>query len=264
MKKLGSAGFSCVIFISMALFLQAQTFPTIIAPTEKVEPNTIYEADVKVANFQNIIGAQFTIVWDSTILKFKDAKNFLFEATALTEAFGETKVSSGLLAFIWVDAQLREQNLADSTTLFSIEFDVIGALNSTTSIRFTDDVAGREVATRAEGQVQAAYHDGTVTVMGNTTNVSIYNSAPHKIQVKNSFPNPFHDFTNIHIEVKETTNARLVISNVQGQTVFEAQRTFQSGTNILTLTKDMFPSAGIYQYSLIGTDFTVTQKLIFQ
>ncbi|MDX1940408.1 MAG: T9SS type A sorting domain-containing protein [Saprospiraceae bacterium] len=263
MKKLGSAGLSCAVFICMALFLQAQNFPTIIAPTEKVEPNTIYKADVKVANFQNIIGAQFTMVWDSTILKFRDAKNFLFEGTALTEAFGETKVSSGILVFIWVDAQLREQNLADSTTIFSIEFDVIGALNSTTPIRFTDDVASREVASGRE-RVEAAFHDGAITVMGSATSVSIYNSAPHKIQVKNSFPNPFHDFTKIHIEVKEATNARLVISNVQGQTVFEAPRTLQSGTNILTLTKDMFPASGTYQYSLIGTDFTVTQKLIFQ
>lgn len=263
MKKIGSAALSCILCMFMALFSQAQSLPTIIAPTEVVKPYTVYKADIKVAHFKNIVGAQFTITWDSTVLKFRETKNFLFEETALTEAFGKNQVSKGILAFIWVDAQLQGRSLDDSTTLFSVEFDVIGTPDMVTPINFTDDVAAREIADTTREAIQAAFHNGAVTVMGETTNIYTYNNAPHKIQIRDSYPNPFHESTQIQFELKEATRARLVIYNIQGQTVYEEQRTFASGFNTLTLTKEMFLGAGTYQYALISTDFTVTQKLIF-
>lgn len=262
MKKIGSAILSSVLFMFMALFLQAQSLTTIIAPTETVEPNTYYKADIKVANFKNIVGVQFTMNWDSTVLKYRDIKEFIYSNNTQIESFGETRTASGILTFQWVDSGLSGNNLNDSTTLFSIEFEVIGHSNSFSPFLFTDDIAIRQVADTSFNAIPARFQDGMISVRG-ATGVPIYNSAPHKIQVQNSFPNPFHDYTQIQFELKESTKARLVIRNMQGQTVYESQSVFTSGENTLTLTKDMFPSPGAYQYSLIGTDFTVTQKLVF-
>lgn len=262
MKKIGSAVLPSLLFMSMALFLQAQSLPTIIAPTETVEPYTYYKANIKVANFKNIVGVQFTMNWDSTILKYREIEEFIYSNNTTIESFGETKTSAGILTFQWVDSGLRGNDLNDSTTLFSIEFEVIGHSNSFSPFLFTDDIAIRQVADTSYNAIPARFENGMISVQG-ATGVTIYNNAPHKIQVKNSYPNPFHDFTQIQFELKESTKARLVILNMQGQTVYEAQRVFTSGENTLTLTKDMFPSPGSYQYSLIGTDFTVTQKLIF-
>lgn len=262
MKKIGSAILSCVLCFSVLSFLQAQSFPTIIAPTASVPPSTIYKADIKVAHFRKIVGVQFTINWDSTVLRFRETNSFALTTNPQVESFGVTKTSSGMLAFQWYDEALQGRNLDDSTTLFSIYFDVIGMPNSRTLVSFTDDIALREIADSSLNAVNARYHDGTIQIV-ETTGTHAYNSAPNIVQVEDSYPNPFHDFTQVQLKLKTTTQVRLVIQNIQGQTVYEEQRLMGSGAHTLRLTKDMFPAAGAYQYLLLAPDFIITQKLIF-
>lgn len=264
MKNIGSATLSCVIIMLLALFSQAQSLPTLIAPTETVESNSIYIAHIKVTNFERIVGAQFTVSWDSAVLRFQETRDFRFRETSLAEAFGMGQVTSGQLSFAWLDGNLVPRSLSDSSTLFAIVFEVIGKMNDQSPIRFTDDGPSREIADANGNATPGEYHNGMVTVTETTTNTHIYNTAPHKIQVQNSYPNPFRDQTRIVFQLKEPVQARVVITNLKGQAVYETQRLFSSGANTLLLTNDMFPEAGIYQYAIIAPDFTVTQKLIFQ
>lgn len=262
MKKIGSAILSCILCFSVLSFIQAQSLTTIIAPTATVQPSTIYKADIKVAHFKKIVGVQFTINWDSTVLRFREVKNFILTANSQVESFGVTKTASGKLAFQWYDEALAGRNLDDSTTLFSINFEVIGIPNTTTPLSFTDDIALREIADSTLNAVDAKYHDGAVRVL-ETTGTHTYNSAPHLVKVEDSYPNPFHDYTQVQLELKAATQVRLVIQNIQGQTVYEEQRLLASGANTVRLTKEMFPASGAYQYVLLATDFIITQKLIF-
>lgn len=263
MKKLGSALLCCVLCVSMLCISQAQSaVTTLIAPTATVQPSTIYKADIKITNFKKIVGMQFTVNWDASILSFREVKNFTLSGNPNAESFGKTKTTAGMLAFQWFDESLQGRTLADSTILFSIEYEVIGGANSFTSLTFTDDIALREVADFSLEAIPAAYHPGTINI-ALATQTHTYNSAPHLVKVDDSFPNPFHDVTQIQIELKTPTQARLLIQNVQGQTVYEEQRSFPSGAHTLRLTKEMFPAAGTYQYTILSADFIITQKVIF-
>lgn len=262
MKKIGSAILSCVLCFSIVSFLQAQPLTTIIAPTATVPPSTIYKADIKVAHFKKIVGVQFTVKWDSTVLRFREVKNFVLTLNPQVESFGVTKTSSGMLAFQWYDESLQGRSLDDSTTLFSVNFEVIGNPSAMTPLSFTDDIALREVADSSLNEVDAKYLDGAIQVL-ETTGTHVYNSAPHLIQVEDSYPNPFHDHTQVQLELKQAAPVQLIIQNVQGQTVYQEQRFLASGAHTLQLTKEMFPAAGAYQYLLVSHDFIITQKLIF-
>lgn len=265
MKKIRSAIFSCALYCCALSCLQAQSvITTIIAPTATVQPSTTYKADIKVVHFKKIVGMQFTMKWDATVLRFREVKGFVLNTSpqAQAESFGKTKTNTGMLAFQWFDESLAGRTLNDSTTLFSIEFDVIGISNAFTKITFTDDIALREIADASLDAIPAEYHPGTIAI-ATTTGVHAYNSAPHLVKVEDSFPNPFHDYTQIQLNLQASTQARLIIQNVQGQTVYEEQRFFSSGAHTLRLTKEMFPAAGTYHYTILASDFIITQKLIF-
>ena len=262
MKKIGSAILSCVLCFSVLSYLKAQSFTTVIAPTASIQPSTIYKADIKVINFKKIVGAQFTINWDSTVLRFRGVSGFALTANPQVESFGVNKTAGGMLAFQWYDDALKGRSLDDSTTLFSINFDVIGMPNSRTPLSFTDDIALREIADSTFTAVTAKYHDGSIQVL-QTTGTHTYNSAPQLVEVADSYPNPFHDYTQVQVNLKTATRVHLVIQNIQGQTVYEEQRILASGTNTVKLTKEMFPASGTYQYVLLAPDFIITQKLIF-
>ncbi len=262
MKKKGSAILSCVAFVFVALFSKAQSNPSIIAPTDVVEPSTTYKAYVKVTNFDDIVGVSFTMNWDSTVLNFRAIEGFVFgEDTQIDNFFGRNNTSRGMLSFLWYDAALRGFDLADSTAIFSVIFDVIGNSGSTTGLTFTDDLADRIVAVPS-GETPADFLDGLISV-GTSTSVNIINTAPDKIQVKDFYPNPFSDFTQMTFDLKVPTAVRLLIKNMKGQTVHEEQQYFSSGVQNLRLTKDKFPESGAYQIFLVAPDFTVMQKLIF-
>lgn len=225
MKKIGSAILSCVLCFAVLSFSQAQSVTTIVAPTATVPPSTIYKADIKVAHFKNIVGVQFTMNWDSAVLRFREVKNLAFPPNSQVENFGVTKTANGMLAFQWHDEDFEGRSLNDSTTLFSVEFDVIGIPNSISPLSFTDDLAFREVADSSFNAIAAKYQDGTVQI-AETTGTHAYNSAPHLVQVEDSYPNPFHDYTQVQVELKAATQVRLMIQDVQGKTIYEEQRFF--------------------------------------
>ncbi|MFN7115186.1 MAG: cohesin domain-containing protein [Saprospiraceae bacterium] len=262
MKKIGSAILSCVLCFSIVFALQAQTLPTIIAPTAIVPPSTIYKANIKVAHFKKIVGVQFTVKWNTNVLRFKEVRDFTLSLNPQVESFGLQKTADGMLAFQWYDESLQGRSLDDSTTLFSINFEVIGTPAAISPLSFTDDIALREIADSSLNEVDAKYLDGAVRVDA-ATSTHVYNSAPHLVQVEDSYPNPFHEFTQVKLELKAASQVRLLIQNTQGQTIHEEQRFMASGLHTLRLTKEMFPVPGAYQYLLVSPDFVITQKLIF-
>lgn len=264
MKKKGSAILSCIFCVFVALFSKAQSNTSIIAPSDRVEPLTTYKAKVKVTNFNSIVGVSFTMNWDSTVLKFRAVDDFLFteeENPRLDNFFGRNNAARGMLSFAWVDASLQGYDLEDSTTIFTVLFDVIGGAGSTTELTFTDDLADRIVA-MATGETAADFFDGTISV-GSPTSINTINTAPDKIQVNDFYPNPFSEFTKMNFELTHSANARIVIKNISGQIVYETQQFLAGGQQELILPKDNFPESGAYQVFLIAPDFTVMQKLIF-
>lgn len=266
MKTIGSAILSCVLCftISVSLHSQAQLSPTIIAPTATVQPGTVFTASIKVVHFKQIVSMQFAMNWDTTVLRFRETKNFIFASSMpQLENFGTNRASKGVLSFSWFDENFHGHNLNDSTTIFSIDFDVIGSANSSTPLLFVDDIyTKREMVDTSEQEIHAEYHNGVVAV-ALPTDVQVHNTAPHLIQVEASYPNPFHDGTQVKLELKQAAQVRLMIQNLQGQTVYEEQRFLSSGAHTLQLTKEMFPVSGAYQYLLVSPDFIITQKLIF-
>ena len=111
--------------------------------------NSVFNVPVKVLNFQNIIGSQFSLNWDTTKLSFVSINLLSFNPLGLNNSnFGTTNTANGILSFSWNDANLQGVSLMDSAQLLSIDFvqntvsnfnSNISVSNSPTSIEFVDD-----------------------------------------------------------------------------------------------------------------------------
>jgi hypothetical protein len=92
---------------------------------------------VRVANFNNIAGFQFTISWDPALLQFVDAQSFILPGMALNN-LGVEIAPNGSLSVAWFDQNLVGETHPDGTSIFELEFQVVGPTNPTADISFTE------------------------------------------------------------------------------------------------------------------------------
>lgn len=109
--------------------------------------NGTVSVPVRAKTFVNLIGAQGTVQWNTSVVTFDTVSNFGLPNMAIS-SFGLTQTASGSLTFSWDDPTFIGVTVPDSTILFQLEFDVVGLpgtntpvsfLNSPTPLEFIDN-----------------------------------------------------------------------------------------------------------------------------
>lgn len=260
MKKTGTLFLAFGLFLLSVQLTRAQT-PSFLAPNATIDhgTTTTFSAEIKTVNFNLLTGLQFTISWDSTVLRFTGLDDFALDFNEEAN-FGTTKTSSGILTFLWYDPTVMGVSLADSTVLFSIQFEIIGDVNTSSAIRFGDTPTKREVVDANADVISANYEDGMLMIIGTTG--TGFTSNPDQVKVNGVFPNPFTSSTRIEFELEKATMTYLKIFDAQGKMIHFEQRYFDSGNHSLNLGPQHFPGKGTYIYQMSSPEFVVTQKLI--
>ena len=100
---------------------------------------------IKVSSFANVGGMQFTLTWDPSVLAFSSLGDFNHSAEN-TELFffGESnfnlaEVADGKLPVLYEHVLSTDASVEDNETIFSVTFDVVGGVGSSTDISFGDD-----------------------------------------------------------------------------------------------------------------------------
>ena len=78
---------------------------------------------IKVKNFKNIMGMQYTLNFNCDVLELKSVEN-----NQLSADYNMDFVETGKLPLLWVDAASQTRTLADSTVLFELVFKEKGNL----------------------------------------------------------------------------------------------------------------------------------------
>ncbi len=123
--------------------------------------------DVTVTNFTNIVGAQFSINYNASILQF--ASVGAFNLTGLAGANFGTPTSNpptqaGVITFSWVDPNVSGVTVPGGTAIFEVCFNVTG--NTTTTVSFTGTPTAIEFTNNLDQVVPATTDNGTVTISG--------------------------------------------------------------------------------------------------
>ena len=86
----------------------------------QASPSQLITIPVKVSDFNNISGMQFTIEWDASVLNFVSANNALLDMS-----YGNSQAQTGKLAALWSTEDLNGFTLADGSVIFEMVFEVV-------------------------------------------------------------------------------------------------------------------------------------------
>jgi len=249
-----------LVVIAFGLCAFAQD-PTITLPKITVDESEEFDVDVRVSNFPDLITMQYTIRWDETKLQYLETTNMnLPFMNAGTFGDSSINVDIGLLPVAWVDQSLGGVSVDDETVIFTIRMKAMGNVGDVIPLIYVNSPTVAEIVDVTQNPVAAIYEEGEITL---EDIVSIEKVEQAELQVFKNYPNPFEDFTYLPIELKETTNFTLTITDVSGKEIYREQHTKGSGSHQLRIDGSIFPSSGEYFYNVLTTHNQLTGKLIF-
>ncbi|GAB5554990.1 MAG: hypothetical protein Sapg2KO_45810 [Saprospiraceae bacterium] len=219
-----------------------------------------YTTAVKVRDFKQVTGAQFSINWDSTVLDFDKVGDF---ALNFSENDNFSSDARGALRFIWFDPATTGVDLPDSTTLFSIDFNLLGAGNRQSRVAFTDTPIVREVYDTSFTVINSQFIDGALLLTSGT--VSSTRENPAALNLQSISPNPIRTENpklNFFTKKADTLTFRVVTMN--GQEIFRSSEQALAGRHTKQLDRSIFPNSGTYLVIVQSADFISTQKLMVQ
>lgn len=249
------------LLLSLCIFMAGQALSQVdfFCSQDTIPLNqTNYSASVNVSDFNEIVGTQFTFTWDSTVLSYtgvSDLAPFLGEI----EHFGDDKSSSGILRFAWFNDALTGVSLADSSQLFTVNFQVIGEGGKSTSLAFKDSPTVREVVDTSYEAVAAIFNDGLVYL----NPVSQLKELSAALRVERIQPNPIRqDNPNIYYYTKKTDALLVRVVGIDGQIIYQAKHSANAGQGRIQLNRSIFGQAGMYVVILQTDQYFTAQKLI--
>lgn len=119
----------------------------IFATEEFGEEGDLACVDIKVKGFDELTSMQFTLEWDTSILEFEDVALSLDQGSGSFGLPSEPNVPNNRMTFSWsyVLTSNSGLDLADSTTIFSVCFRIIGDCENSSPINIIDEEAPFEV-----------------------------------------------------------------------------------------------------------------------
>ncbi|MFK7981582.1 MAG: cohesin domain-containing protein [Saprospiraceae bacterium] len=131
-------------------------------PTLSAEVGSTVCLPVTVNDFNEIVSLQFSLAWNPAVLQFSEVRNF--NLPELTEGgFNTNLTSDGRLPMTWIDNTTQGVTLQDGATIFEVCFVVVGAVNESSTVSFTDTPTPREAGS-SNGIIDFTQTNSTVTV----------------------------------------------------------------------------------------------------
>ena len=254
-----------LVLISFIFLFATKGIGQVSLLAESIEATTgqTVSIPIKVSGFKNIFSMQFSINWDSTVLDFKEVNGFTEELPQFgQDGIGDGSAASGKLIVVWFDNSLSGINLEDSTAILTLQFQVIGEEGAKSVIRFSDSPALIEIVDASSTILETVLIEGQVAVPDMST-ATTYLQAQNGMRLFQNHPNPFHRNTTIKTSFEKAELVLFTITDAQGRLVYREQFQSSSGINHISLDKHLFPTAGIYQYTIQGSKYQLSKQMIF-
>ena len=109
---------------------------------------------------------QGSFQWDPSKLQYQSVISYGPVALALGAGnFGLASVASGNLSFSWNDADLSGETLTDSSTIFTVRFNIIGAGGTNSYLQFANNPTMLEVVNAGFNTVALQTANGTCNIV---------------------------------------------------------------------------------------------------
>ncbi len=216
-----------------------------------VLPGEEITVPVKVKDFANMTGYQFTLSWDPEVLSLLQITN-----RALDGYYGENQLGEGLLATLWYSETTDAITLNEDAVAFELKFKVVGQKGAATDIEISSALAGSESYNGNFDMLGITPQNGKVTVGDAVSILSVgnkgWNYAIH--------PNPVADVLNVSVNMQGKQDLKLMLYNSIGQKLEVESFLNVSEANVRFGMKNHEP--GIYFIRIEAGAKTVTSRVI--
>jgi hypothetical protein len=216
------------LWVFFSAFLSAQvgfSLPFINDAT----PGTTKSLNVTTTNFDSVVGVQFVLRWDPTVLKYIGIDNLNLPDLDPSDFNASQAVDSGIVRLLWIWSNPQAfpgVSLPDGTSLFRLRLNVIGQDSSSSSVVFTQSATTVFDVTKvaADSMLYSCFLDDVVLSPGFVA-VGYTVAANEPFSANNwairAFPNPFSELTNIQFSLDESADIQAIVTDLAGKIVFE-------------------------------------------
>ncbi len=261
--------YSLLAAMLLAFGLNAQSV-SLTVPDMTVDPGEWFSVEIKAADFENIASMQYALLWNPNIIQFQSvtALNSNMPEFTVVNSFNSNAANQGRLkvSWYWFDPGANVGvTLDDNSTLFKVNFKAIGGMGTNTMLEIAEDTTVSppfvvEIANFNQ-EVGVNIENGKITISG--VNAAEETFTEDFTLFQNS-PNPFSETTYISFNLNAASEAKLIIFDNSGKTVFQQNKKFPAGLSRIPVQRDMLSSAGSYFYTLETERATATRQLIMQ
>jgi hypothetical protein len=144
-----------IFIVTMTLMVLSLTksfsqFSVTIGSATEVVPGTNVTIDVTANGFTNLLSAQWSMSFDSLVLKYSSATNFQTNILGITSQMVSGPnggvVKNGQITFSWSAADGKGKTVANGTRLFSLVFNTIGAKCTSSDVNTSNKPTPIEIA----------------------------------------------------------------------------------------------------------------------
>jgi len=221
---------------------------------QRVLPGQEVRLPVKVRDFRDVSGYQFTINWNPEVLEYVGV-----EHQALTGNYGLGKVSEGKITTTWQESRGQAATIPNDSTVFILRFRAAGAWGSQSAIRFNSSLTTSEAYNRRLGYLSVVSSEATIRVGEPEV-------TRHSYELSTGEPNPFHESTLIRFSLPSAEEVSLHIFNSFGQLVKSYRGRYPAGAHQIrwsgTTESGQPLSTGTYFVRMQAGPFVKSTKLV--
>lgn len=191
-------------------------------------------------------GLQFTVEMGS-VLEFADVNS---EAINISEDnIGFAALSEGAITLSWNHAT--GVSLSENDVVLELVFTATGSGSIAKQLNITSNNVKAEM-----------YNDDLETMDIEFVIEGRDNVLGSDFVLYQNVPNPFSGATNIAFELPVSKVGTLTVFDMTGQVISRIQRTFDKGTNQITLNRADLGAAGVLYYQLEAGEYIASRKMI--
>ena len=225
--------------------------------------------NIKTTNFTDVIGIQFSVRWDDTVLEFVEVNNFALPNVTVNSFGGVADPnnpnpdSTHYLTFLWDDGSLAGFDIEDNEAVFSIVFNIIGEANTSSPLDISSSPLFIEALAIVNGSItpiSVSSNDGKVDVLLSSL------EDPNGLIIGGSAtiqPNPFKSNFRFGIEMAESSNVLFKFYSLDGKLIHSKERVLRSGKQQIEFDANIFNSFGTYLLIVENQQFKLTKMLFY-
>ncbi len=123
---------------------------------------------VQVEDFEELLGQQFSLSWDPTVITFVGVEQFGLPGLDVA-SFNTSNAAQGQLTYAWVDPGAAAQTLENASTLFAIRFALTGNFGASTIVSITNHPTAVEAINDDFETIDVVRVDGLITISNDLT-----------------------------------------------------------------------------------------------